>query len=582
MSNGSDARNDGSIAKGLFQGEIRDTHLFPFPSIRSEERETLTMIIESIDRFMASKEKEYRQFDEEGIQPSEYVDELKALGLFSLIIPGEYDGLGLSNSGYSRVLQQTSRYDASTSLTIGAHSSIGLKALLLFGTDAQKTKYLPKLATGEMIAAFCLTESGSGSDAASIKTRAVQNSDGSWSLTGEKIWITNGGTADFFTVFAATETDAGKITAFIVERSFSGVSSGPKEDKMGIRGSCTTTVRFDDVRVPAECVLGEVGKGFKVAMAVLNNGRTGLGGGCVGAMKRLIEHATAQATQRKQFGKSISEFQLIKEKIALMTMLCFASESVVSVVGHLIDSNVEDFSVEAAMSKVFVSEALWNVADEALQVAGGNGFMREYPYERVVRDSRINRIFEGTNEILRLFIGLSGMKDAGEDLKDVARGLSGIFNHPIKGFGVLSTYASKKLGQYTTIGRQTLSRSHPALSEQAGIVEQLVSKLAQHVETTLRTYGKNIIGQQLVTKRLADSAMEVFVSMCVLSRVTSLLESKGATACQDELRLAKAFTHYVSHRVHGYLRTLGENADKELCALADSVLAEGRYRWDVI
>lgn len=582
MSNGSDARNDGSIAKGLFQGEIRDTHLFPFPSIRSEERETLTMIIESIDRFMASKEKEYRQFDEEGIQPSEYVDELKALGLFSLIIPGEYDGLGLSNSGYSRVLQQTSRYDASTSLTIGAHSSIGLKALLLFGNDAQKTKYLPKLATGEMIAAFCLTESGSGSDAASIKTRAVQNSDGSWSLTGEKIWITNGGTADFFTVFAATETDAGKITAFIVERSFSGVSSGPKEDKMGIRGSCTTTVRFDDVRVPAECVLGEVGKGFKVAMAVLNNGRTGLGGGCVGAMKRLIEHATAQATQRKQFGKSISEFQLIKEKIALMTMLCFASESVVSVVGHLIDSNVDDFSVEAAMSKVFVSEALWNVADEALQVAGGNGFMREYPYERVVRDSRINRIFEGTNEILRLFIGLSGMKDAGEDLKDVARGLSGIFNHPIKGFGVLSTYASKKLGQYTTIGRQTLSRSHPALSEQAGIVEQLVSKLAQHVETTLRTYGKNIIGQQLVTKRLADSAMEVFVSMCVLSRVTSLLEAKGATACQDELRLAKAFTHYVSHRVHGYLRTLGENADKELCALADSVLAEGRYRWDVI
>lgn len=582
MSQGSDTKNGESLAKGLFLGEIREHHLFPFPTIRESERETLAMVIESIDRFMASKEKEYRQYDEEGVQPSEYIEELKALGLFSLIIPGEYDGLGLSNSGYSRVLQQTSRYDASTSLTIGAHSSIGLKALLLFGTDAQKTKYLPKLATGEMLAAFCLTESGSGSDAASIKTRAVQNADGSWSLTGEKIWITNGGTAEFFTVFAATDTDAGKITAFIVERSFSGVSSGPKEDKMGIRASCTTTVRFDNVQVPPECVLGEVGKGFKVAMAVLNNGRTGLGGGCVGAMKRLIEHATAQATQRKQFGKSISEFQLIKEKIALMTMLCFASESVVSVVGHLIDSDVEDFSVEAAMSKVFVSEALWTVADEALQVAGGNGFMREYPYERVVRDSRINRIFEGTNEILRLFIGLSGMKDAGEELKDVARSVSGIFNHPIKGFGVLSGYASKKIGQYTPLGRQTLSRVNPALADQAAVIEQLVSKIAQNVESTLRSFGKGIIGQQLVTKRISDSAMEVFVSMCVLSRISSMIEAKGVAACQDEIRIGKVFVHRTSGRVTSFLRELGDNADKDLCSLADSVLSEGRYRWDVI
>jgi len=315
---------------------------------------------------------------------------------------------------------------------------------------------------------------------------------------------------------------------------------------------------------------------------VLNNGRTGLGGGCIGAMKRLIEHATAQASQRKQFGKSISEFQLIKEKIGVMTMLCFAAESVVSVVGHLIDSEVEDFSVEAAMSKVFVSEALWTVADEALQVAGGNGFMKEYPYERVVRDSRINRIFEGTNEILRLFIGLSGMKDAGEELKDVARSVSGIFNHPIKGFGILSGYASKKISQYTPLGRQTLSQVHPCLGEQAHTVEQLVSRIAQSVESTLRTHGKGIIGQQLVTKRLADSAMEVFVAMCVLSRISSYVEAKGVAACQDELRIAQVFVHYVANRVTNHLRNLSDNADEALCGLADSVLSEGRYRWDVI
>ena len=279
MENGADMKIDMSPAKGLFMGEFRDSRLFPFPKISAAERETLSMVIESIDRFMAGKDAQFRSFDENGAQTAEYLEELKALGLFSLIIPAEHEGLGLSNSGYSRVLQQTSRYDGSTSLTIGAHSSIGMKALLLFGTDGQKARYLPRLASGELIAAFCLTESGSGSDAASVKTYATKNADGSWSLTGEKIWITNGGTAGFFTVFAKTESDGGRMTAFIVERDWQGVSSGPKEDKMGIRASCTTTVRFDSVKVPADCVLGEEGKGFKVAMAVLNNGRTGLGGG---------------------------------------------------------------------------------------------------------------------------------------------------------------------------------------------------------------------------------------------------------------------------------------------------------------
>jgi alkylation response protein AidB-like acyl-CoA dehydrogenase len=571
-----------SPAKGLFLGEIREEKLFPFPTIRAEERETLQMVIESIDRFMADKGEDFRRYDESGEQPQEYIEELKALGLFSLIIPEEFEGLGLSNSGYSRVLQQTSRYDASTSLTIGAHSSIGMKALLLFGTQEQKAKYLPRLATGELIAAFCLTEAGAGSDAASIKTHAVQKEDGSWILNGEKIWITNGGTAGFYTVFARTESTDGKITAFIVERGWEGVSSGPKEDKMGIRASCTTTVRFDDVQVPPECVLGEVGKGFKVAMAVLNNGRTGLGGGCVGAMKRLIEAAMAQAAQRKQFGRSISEFQLIKEKIARMTTLCFASESIVSVVGHLIDSGVDDFSVEAAMSKVYVSEALWTVADEALQIAGGNGFMKEFPYERVVRDSRINRIFEGTNEILRLYVGLSGMKDAGDQLKDVARGLGGIFNDPIKGFGVLSDYASRKMGQLTSIGRQRLTRVASPLESEALACEQGIAKLAQAVESTLRRYGKNIIGQQLVTQRLSDVAMELFVGMCVLSRVTSLIKEKGAEKCQDELRIARIFTHQARVKIAAHLRGLSRNADGELLALGESMFERGAFPWDVL
>jgi acyl-CoA dehydrogenase family protein 9 len=284
-----------SAAKSLFLGNIEEGNFFPFPKVSPEEAETLRMVIDSIDKFMQGKGEQYREFDREGAQTPDYIEQLKELGLFGLIIPEDFGGIGFSNTAYSRVLQQTSRYDASTSLTIGAHSSIGMKGLLLFGSEEQKKKYLPKLASGEMIAAFCLTEAGAGSDAAAVKTTATKNADGSWSLTGEKIWITNGPIADFFTVFAKTDGEQGKMTAFIVERSFAGVSSGPKEDKMGIRSSSTSTVVLTNVKVPAENLLGEEGKGFKVAMAILNNGRTGLGGGAVGAMKELIKLSSRQA-----------------------------------------------------------------------------------------------------------------------------------------------------------------------------------------------------------------------------------------------------------------------------------------------
>ncbi|MCB0325925.1 MAG: acyl-CoA dehydrogenase family protein, partial [Bdellovibrionales bacterium] len=336
---------EGSPAKSFFLGQILEQNIFPFPQVQAEESETLRMVLDSLDKFLSGKEDLFREYDEAGAQPDEYIESLKELGLFGLIIPEEYGGIGLSNTGYSRVLQQSSHYDASTSLTIGAHSSIGMKGLLLFGSDQQKKKYLPKLATGEMIAAFCLTEPGAGSDAGSIKTTASKNADGSWSLNGEKIWITNGAFADFFTVFARTDSEAGKISAFLVERSFVGVRSGPKEDKLGIRASATTSVFFDNVQVPAENLLGEEGKGFFVAMQILNNGRTGLGGGCVGGMKRCLKLAARQAAERKQFGQPIAEFELVQEKIAQMAIDCFVVESVVTLVGHYIDSGVKDYSV---------------------------------------------------------------------------------------------------------------------------------------------------------------------------------------------------------------------------------------------
>jgi alkylation response protein AidB-like acyl-CoA dehydrogenase len=411
--------SDVSPAKALFRGEIIRSALWPFPTVAPEQKELLDMVVDSVDRFLEDKRDDFAEWDKAGKQPEEFVDALRELGLFGLIIPEEYGGIGLSNAGYSRVLQQTSSYDSSASLTIGAHSTSGMKGLLLFGTDDQKAEYLPRLATGELIAAYCLTEPGAGSDAASIQTKAVKDSNGDWILNGEKTWITNGGIADFFTVFARTDSADGQMSAFIVERQFPGVSAGQKEDKLGIRASSTTSVNFTDVKVPAQNLLGEEGMGFKIAMSILNNGRTGLGGGAVGGMKTCITLAATQAQERKQFGKSIAEFGMIKKKISQMTVDCFAAESAVWMVAHYIDSGHSDYSIEAAISKVFASEAMTRCANEAMQIAAGNGYMKEYPYERIFRDSRILTIFEGTSEILRLFIALSGIRDAGRLLQEL-------------------------------------------------------------------------------------------------------------------------------------------------------------------
>ncbi|HEX7989420.1 MAG TPA: acyl-CoA dehydrogenase family protein, partial [Stenotrophomonas sp.] len=491
-------------------------------------------------------------------------------------------GLELSNGAYARVLGQTSSHDSSVSLTIGAHSSIGMKGLLLFGNDEQKQRYLPKLASGEMIAAFCLTESGAGSDAAAIRTKAHRNDDGSWTLSGEKIWITNGGIADFYTVFARTDTPEGKVTAFIVEAGWEGVSHGPHEDKMGIRASSTTTVAFSDVRVPAANVLGPVGKGFKVAMNILNSGRTGLGGGAVGGMRALIRMACAQASERKQFGQSIAEFGLVREKIAQMTADCFAAESTVWMVAHLIDSGRTDYSVEAAMSKIFASEAVQRSCYEALQIAAGNGFMRELPYEQMTRDTRILSIFEGTNEILRLYVALNGLKGVGATLSELQSAVGGIFNDPIKGFGVLSDYAGRRVREATGYGTGRIRAPlNDALRPLARLCEKYTVELSKASDRLLRKHGKKIADQQHAQKRVADIAIDLFVGLCVLSRVESLLQA-GHPAADDAVKIARLFARQARRRMVRNVRGLERNEDEIVESLAASVLERGGYAWDVM
>jgi alkylation response protein AidB-like acyl-CoA dehydrogenase len=573
---------DKSPAKALFCGEIVRSALWPFPAIEPGQKEMLDMIVESVDRFFADTQDDFDKWDETGEQPAEFVDTLRELGLFGLIIPEEYDGIGLSNAGYSRVLQQASRYDSSASLTIGAHSSIGMKGLLLFGTDEQKKRYLPRLANGELIAAYCLTEPGSGSDAASIQTKAVKGDDGNWTLNGEKTWITNGGIADFFTVFAATDTEGGKISAFLVEREFAGVSSGQKEDKMGIRASSTTSVNFSDVKVPAGNLLGEEGKGFKIAMSILNNGRTGLGGASVGGMKACIALASKQALERKQFGQSIAEFGMIKQKISDMTVDCFAAESAVWMVAHYIDSEYADYSTEAAISKVFASEAMTRCADEALQIAAGSGYMKELPYERIFRDSRILTIFEGTSEILRLFIALSGIKDAGRILRELGSAVEDIFNNPIKGFGLLSDYAGRRFTNITSIGQERIVGSvAEELRDEALIFEKYALELARMTDILLRRHGKSIVDKQFALKRAADVAIDLFVGLCVLSRVSSMA-ADDSKQYQQALSIARLFSHKAKRRMNKNLRGMLRNEDELAKSLADYIYEVEGYPWDTL
>jgi alkylation response protein AidB-like acyl-CoA dehydrogenase len=571
-----------SVAKNLMAGRILEDRLFPYPSLREKDREVLGMMVDAIDQFLGPKHQDFKRWDLAAEQPAEFIQGLRDLGLFGLIVPEEYGGIGLSNAGYARVLSQSSSHDSSVSLTIGAHSSIGMKGILLFGTAEQKARYLPKLASGEMIAAFCLTESGAGSDAASIRTQAVKNADGSWVLNGEKIWITNGGIADLYTVFARTSSAAGKITAFVVEAAWPGVSHGRHEDKMGIRASSTTAVSFADVRVPAANVLDTEGKGFKVAMAILNNGRTGLGGGAVGGMKALIAHATQQAQSRKQFDTPIAQFGLVREKIAQMTIDCFAAESVVWMVAHYIDSGDEDYSVEAAMSKVFASEALQRSAYEALQIAAGSGYMRDAPYEQITRDCRILTIFEGTNEVLRLYIALSGLKDLGRSLGELKAAVDDIFNNFIKGFGVLTDYAEKRLTQATGVGRDKILTQMPeALREAAGVYERYTVELAKASDYLLRKHGKSIADRQHDLKRIADIGIDLYVGLCVLSRAAAASQGPGEQG-EHAVRIARVFAQQAKRRMANAVRRITRNEDGEMNALTGFILDKGSYPWDVL
>lgn len=475
---------------------------------------------------------------EEGLMPS-ILEKAGALGLLSNSIPENLGGLGF-DFVTSMLTTEVLGAGHSVAVALSAHSGIGTLPILYYGNEEQKKKYIPKLATGEWKASYCLTEPDSGSDANSGKTHAKLSADGKhYILNGQKMWITNGGFADLFTVFAKIDDDK-NLSAFIVEKSFGGISLNPEEHKMGIKGSSTRQVFFTDCKVPVENLLSERENGFKIAVNILNIGRIKLAGAAIGGSKNTISQAVKYANERIQFERAISKYGAIRYKLAEQAIRVFASESatyrasqnIEDAIHALIEGGmdeakaklkgIEQFAVEAAILKVHASETLDYVADEGVQIYGGMGYSAEAPMDRIYRDSRINRIFEGTNEINRLLIvdmllkrAMKGELDLMGPAQKVAGGLVGM-PELSESDNSLFTYEKKLIANFKKV----------VLLVAGGAVQKLMTTLSK---------------EQEVIMNISDMVIETYVAESTLLRVEKLVSMKGEEACRAQLNMMRSY-----------------------------------------
>ena len=464
------------------------------------------------------------------------------LGLLGVDVPEIYGGVGLDKVSSLIVSEQFSRA-ASFGATLGGQANLTVIPLYLFGTERQKQKYLPRLLSGELVGAYALSESGSGSDALGARTHAARQADGSFVLNGEKMWITNGGFADVFIVFAKVDGEA--FSAFIVERAFGGLTSGKEEHKMGLHGSSTTAVILQDVHVPADNLLGDVGKGHKVAFNVLNFGRVKLGAGCSGGARGAIDEAVKYAAARRQFGRPIATFGAIRQKIGEMIARTYAIESLVFRTAGLIDRRIEmsaesahasaalaaleEYAVEASIAKVAGSETLDFVLDENIQIHGGNGYVRDYPAERHFRDARVNRIFEGTNEINRLLI--PGM----------------LARRAVK--GDLAIIPAAKALQDELLGPPVLNAGgEGVLAEETRAIGAFKKAALMVFGLAMQTYGKAMADEQEVMMHLADMLIDVFSAESAAMRAHAASIEAGPRASLH-VETARLFVNDAAMRI---------------------------------
>ena len=562
------------FAKGLFHGHFVADWVMPYPRVPAAQQTELDKTLAEVRQFL-DEHLDPVAIDRQADIPRAVIDGLGRVGVLGTTAPVEFGGRGFMQMANCQVLEEIGSRCASTSVFVNAHHSIGIRALLLFGTHEQKQKWLPKLVTGEQLGAFALTEKEAGSDAANVQMQARPSPDGShFILNGEKRYITNAAIAHVLTVMARTpvpDSDKTAITAFLVTPDMPGFTIlEARMPKMGIRGTATGRFALRDVKVPKENILGPPGKGLKVALTVLDFGRTTFGACCTGAAKTCLRLAVEHANTRKQFNKTLGEFHLVKKKIARIAADAYAMEAMTTITASLIDRGLEDYMIETAMLKVFTTERLWEAINEAFQIYGGSAYFVDLPLERMVRDARINQIGEGSNEVLTSFIALVGMRGPGMEFKEIYDTML----KPSRGLGKAWTAGMHRLGAAVRIPDVPVrSAELRSLANQLG---RLIWRFNIAVNRALIAYREPILDLQLVQERIAGAAMDLFASTCVLSRWDAELQfarRNGDSAPQTN-HAADLFLRQSFRRIRRFLSDLSENEDKALLATANSALGK--------
>ena len=552
------------FVKDLFFGAFRADSVLPFPELPDAARDRGDEMVQRVKEFCQDNI-DPDAIDRDAKIPDTVVKGLGELGVLGMTINPELGGLGMSQFNYCRVMEIIGGHCASTGVFVNAHHSIGLRALQLFGTPEQQQKWMKPLASGDKLAAFALTEEQAGSDAGNVRTRAVPNEDGTaYRISGAKRWITNGGIADVLTVMARTpdvsEPD-GKITAFLVTPDMPGFTVHEERmEKCGIRGTATGRIEFKDMLVPSENILGPAGKGLKVALTVLDFGRTTFGACCTGAAKFCIERMVHRANHRRQFGKTLGDFELVQGKIAAAAADTYAMESATYHTAALIDSGAEDYMVETAMIKVFASDQLWRITNDCLQIWGGAGFFTDKPFERMMRDARLNLIGEGANDVLRCFIAAVGLRHLGKEMQ-------GLISNPWANRGSLL-----KLLPHAA----DIPVKHEHMRYYARSLGKQIGRFLRACEGTLARYREQIIDRQFVQARLGDVATELFMASCVYSRLTSLLLNGTIPEPQkeQEIKTGMLYLRMARQRNEQRLDELKTNFDDETSEVANLWLQE--------
>jgi acyl-CoA dehydrogenase family member 9 len=580
------------FAKSLFFGQFRASLLFPYPELSPTEAARVEQTCAQLRQF-AAEHIDAAAIDRNAEIPQAAIDGLGRLGILGMTAPEEFGGKSFSQYANTKIMEIVGGHDAGVAVFINAHHSIGIRALLLFGSDEQKRRWLPDLASGRTLAAFALTEPEAGSDAANVQTTATPSADGkTYILNGEKRYITNGAIAGVLTVMARTPVPGSsetKVTAFLVTPDMPGFEViEARMPKCGIRGTATARLAFRNMPVPAENVLGQVGKGLRIALTVLDFGRTTFGASCTGVAKACVRAAVAHANRRVQFKQSIGEFELTKKKIAYMAACTFAMEATASQCAAFIDRGFEDYMLETAMLKVWSTDALWTVVNDTLQIHGGQGYFSADPYERWMRDARINMIGEGANEVLKAFIAVVGMRGVGEHLKGVLDAL----RRPLSNFGTLWRFGSNQVAR--RLSSPEIPMQSEALRGEARELAHRVRDFGIAVQDVLRHFRNQALahknGQQqeelkilevvaksqYMQERISDAACELYASSCTLSRLDHLLSRADGDprALERDVQAGRYFLTLSNRRIKQILATLWDNDDEATTRTANLWLAK--------